>query len=273
LKIGREILAKSESTISTFREIGRDLLNLEVNTIVKPNLTARKMPVLPHALLDIAEYYLTELTKNLDLTTFWELSRGQRPEWHPQYKQLEMAIDWKQLPVTNGPETFDKIRWAAARALWSDESESNFDEWPSKRVILYRIRRNCDQLKNIIYDLRKEDDRWDNLLNERTRLDLLTERMRYLPMGKLPVDYAIAVRKIWDVGAESVLMQTVIQIDGDVITRIQEGLPEIKQKLILEVHERGVDASMRHWHALFGIVKEIAGRLTDLFLPRPDIGK
>jgi hypothetical protein len=138
---------------------------------------------------------------------------------------------------------------------------------------LYRIRRNCDQLKNIIYDLRKEDVRWDTLLSERTRLDLLTERMRYLPMGKLPVDYAIAVRKIWDVGSESVLMQTVIQIDGDVITRIQEGLPEIKQKIILEVHERGVDTSIRHWQTLFGIVKEIAGRLADLFLPRPESGK
>jgi hypothetical protein len=260
-------LAKDESIISTFYEIGRDLLNLEVNTIEKSNLTARKMPVLPHALLDIAEYYLNELTKKLNLTSLWDLSREQRPKWRPKYKQPDMATDWKRLPITNGPETFDKLRWAAARALWSDESESNFDD--SERVILYRIRRNCDQLKNIIYDLKKEDNTWNNLLNERTRLDLLTDKMRYQPMGRLPVDYAVAVRKIWDIGTETVFMQTLIQIDGDVVTRIQKGLPKTKQKLILKVHERGVDVSMRYWESLFGIVKQIAGGLTALFLPRP----
>jgi hypothetical protein len=264
-------LAKGEPIISTFYEIGRDLLNLEVNTIEKPNLTARKMPVLPHALLDIAEYYLNELTKNLDLTSFWELSKEQRSEWHPQYKQPGESTDWKQLPITNGAETFDKLRWAAARTLWSEEVQDHFDE--SELVILYRIRRNCDQLKNIIYDLRKQDHTWNDLLDERTRLDLLTEKIRYLPMGKLPVDYAIAVRKIWDIGTETVFMQTLIQIDGDVVTRIQRGLPKSKQKLILRVHERGVDVSMRYWETLFGIVKQIAGGLTELFLPRPPMGK
>ena len=265
-------MAKGESIISTFYEIGRDLINLEINTIEKPNLTARKMPPLPHALLDIAECYLNELTKKLDLSFFWDLSREQRPEWHPQYKQPEVATDWKQLPITNGPDTFDKLRWAAARGLWVDEAQPaeqpHYNE--TERVILYRIRRNCDHLKNIIYDLKKENNIWNNLLNERTRLDLLTEKMRYLPMNKLPIDYATSVRKIWDMGTENVCMQTIIQIDGDVITRIQKGLPEKKQKLILSVHERSVGVSIRYWKTLFDIVKQIAGSLTALFLPRPD---
>ncbi len=264
-------MSKREAIISTFCEIGRDLLNLEVNTIEKPNLTGRKMPVLPHALLDIVEYYLTFLTRKLELTSFWELDRENRAIWQPSIKQPEDIVDWSGLRITNGPESFDKLRWAAARALWAEDIQHHFDD--SERVVLYRIRRNCDQLKSIIYDLKNDNPQWDDLLNERTRLELLTEELRYLTLPKLAVDYAVVIRKIWDIGTESVLMQTVVQIDGDVITRIQKGLSGKKRTLILKTHELGVYMSLRHWHKLFDIVKEIAGGLIELFLPRSDLGK
>jgi len=260
---------KDDSILSTMREIGRDLLNIEVNTIEKPNLAALKMPVLPHALLDIAETYIGMLTQKLDLKLFWDFPRHLRPEWQPEFNDDDENVEWKRFKITTGPETFDKLRWAAARALAIDDAvpvdQRRFE--PSERVILYRIRRNCDQLKNIIYDLRKENF-WKVLLDENTRLNLLKEDMRYRKIDRLPVDYATIVRKIWDMGVENVLMQTIIQIDGDVITRIQAGMEATKQERILNVHQCGIDVSLKHWKTLFDIVKQIAGSLTDLFLPR-----
>ena len=70
---------------ASFREIGRDLLNLEINTIVKPNLTSLKMPALPHALLDIASLYRSTLMEKLDLTSMWQISQDQRSSWQPQF--------------------------------------------------------------------------------------------------------------------------------------------------------------------------------------------
>lgn len=262
-------MAKDNSILSTMREIGRDLLNIEVNTIEKPNLAALKMPTLPHALLDIAATYIGMLTEKLDLTSFWDLPRQLRPKWQPEFNRSEDSVEWKQLKITTGPETFDKLRWVAVRALSADdtvpENQRRFED--SERVILYRIRRNCDQLKNIIYDLRKENS-WKVWLNEKTRLDLLREDMRYQEIDRLPVDYATTVRKIWDMGVESVLMQTIIQIDGDVITRIQAGMEAAKQERMLNVHRCGIDVSLKHWQTFFDIIKQIAGSLTALFLPR-----
>ena len=39
------------------RDLFQDLLNLEINTIVKPGMTARKMPPLGHAMLDVFSDY------------------------------------------------------------------------------------------------------------------------------------------------------------------------------------------------------------------------
>lgn len=42
-------------------KIAQDLTHLEINVIIKPNLTARKMPSPRHALIDIAEKYHMKL--------------------------------------------------------------------------------------------------------------------------------------------------------------------------------------------------------------------
>ncbi len=259
-----------ESFRSTFYDIGRDLLSLEINTIEKPNLTARKMPVLPHALLDIAEQYRDFLTKRLDLDSYWRLSGSQREEWRPSWRMRPEPLDRIGLQLTTGTETFDKLRWAAARALACDPAEERIKG--PQRVILMRIRRNCDQLKKMIQDLR-EDAAWSDLLDERTRRDLLEVSLRRKLRGRLPVDYAIMLRKIWDIGVESVYLQTVVQLDGDVLTRIQEDIAENKRAFLLQAHEQSMQVSLKYWETLFNIVKDIAGSVTGLFHSKSSLGK
>ncbi len=259
-------MADGEEFTAAFREIGRNLLSLEINTIEKPNLTTLKMPVLPHALLDIAGFYLTMLHEKLDLTSLWEMAREDRPSWQPVFRDTRVSENRARPVTTTGPETFDRLRWAAERALGSDKCRDCFSE--GERVILYRIRRNCDQLKGIITDLAASDPDWGPWLNENDRSRLLKEEIRTLPPGRMPVDYAVAVRKMWDMGVENVCIQTVIQLDGDVITRIQSGLPRETRDVMLKVHETGIDVSLRYWQTLFDIVKQVAGGLLELFLPR-----
>lgn len=260
-------MAKGTKFADTFLEIGRDLLSIEINTIEKPNLTARKMPNLPHALLDIASLYRDKLSQKLDLTTMWEIDQEDRSAWQPRFITPQTAAPAETPQVTTGPQTFDRLRWAAEKALATQEARAHFED--SDRVILYRIRRNCDQLKGIICELIASDPLWRSWLNnENDRHRLLKDEIRNQPLGRMTVNHAVTVRKIWDMGVENVYMQTVVQLDGDVITRIQSDLPPESRNWILKVHEKGVDVSLRHWQTIFDIVKQVAGSLANLFLNR-----
>jgi hypothetical protein len=50
----------------------RSLLDIEVNTIIRENMTAEPMPPLPHALLDIARDYAQQLGSfGIDLSAYF----------------------------------------------------------------------------------------------------------------------------------------------------------------------------------------------------------
>ena len=273
-------MANTDGILPAAQEIGRDLLNIEINTVEKENMSARKMPIFPHALIDIAECYLHKLVKlGLDMPLFWNLAPDERKTAQIKSLREQVHPELLKLDLYTGQDTFDKLRWAAARALWDDlalpDEKRRYSD--ADRVILDRIRRNCDQIKNMIRVLTESEEsedrnKWQGWLNDDiSRQELIDEKYRKKPLGRLPLDYAVAIRKIWDVGVEKVIMQTVVQIDGDVITRIQAGLDDAVRERLLEIHNRGVDTGLTHWKSLLDVVKEIAGTLVDLFMPSRNI--
>src|SRR5262245_39937247 len=89
----------------------RSLLNIEVNTIVRDNMTAEHMPPAPHALLDIAQDYADTLSGiGVDMQAFFEGAPG----------PVRAAPRWVSAPAPSiGPkltvsaDTFDRLRCAA----------------------------------------------------------------------------------------------------------------------------------------------------------------
>ena len=73
------------------------------------------------------------------------------------------------------------------------------------------------------------------------------------------------VRKIWEVGTELVLVQTAVQIDGDVVTRISETLLSEEMKevhaLVLKAHHENVATGLRHWRALVEVALELVTKV------------
>ncbi|MCC7283542.1 MAG: hypothetical protein IT556_14245, partial [Acetobacteraceae bacterium] len=61
---GRGAAGSEDRLDADRRRLGAGLLTLEINTIIKEGITAERMPVLPHALLDIAVEYATLLLRN-----------------------------------------------------------------------------------------------------------------------------------------------------------------------------------------------------------------
>lgn len=139
-----------------------------------------------------------------------------------------------------GFDTFDRLReWAAETAAVARVVTAVTD-WPShaelaaRGVLFKRIYRNCDQLKAILRDLPHEDE-------ARTRVS------KDLALGS---DQLLTLRKIWEVGIETVVMQTVVQLDGDIITRIQEGHTTAASKPIHDLHRDAVESAIRNWQFL-----------------------
>ncbi len=90
-------------------------------------------------------------------------------------------------------------------------------------------------------------------------------------------EMTILVHKAWDVGTELVIMQTSLQVDGDVITRLSPSLmsndPDrfgpVDPGFISMVHNNALTTAMAQWRLLFDLAAELLGTLGDrLFGPR-----
>lgn len=220
------------------RSIAEDLTKLEINTVFKPQMTAQKMPPARHALIDIAENYSREL-------------------------QL-LVPGYTPITVYCHIETFDQLRETASTAIktWQIPLEGNTMEEEARLIMLERIKRSCDLLKGILANIAK---RKNTLLDQKlTRLDIVKQQPPPLP---LVPDELVIIRKIWDVGTEEVAMQTVIQLDGDVVTRVQPRFAVPDCKVLHDIHRDDVDISLRGWRNLIMTVTEFFKSILETVKP------
>lgn len=118
-----------------------------------------------------------------------------------------------------------------------------------ERSIFHRIRRNCDQFKAIF------------------RGDKAPERItRNSSEDDISATDLVPLRKAWDIGTEVILMQTVIQIDGDVVSRFQQGLEGEERQQLQLLHANAVDISFKYWRWLIDAVGKIAGQTVSSLL-------
>ena len=90
-------------------------------------------------------------------------------------------------------------------------------------------------------------------------------------------ELTILVHKAWDVGTELVIMQTSLQVDGDLITRLSPSMmsndPDrfgpVDPAFISLVHNNALATATAQWRSLFDLAAELVGALGDrLFGPR-----
>jgi hypothetical protein len=90
-------------------------------------------------------------------------------------------------------------------------------------------------------------------------------------------ELTILVHKAWDLGTEQVVMQTCVQVDGDVITRLSPAMmsndPDrfgpIDPGFISLIHNNALTAATAQWRSLFDLAADLLGDLgRRLFGPR-----
>ena len=73
----------------------------------------------------------------------------------------------------------------------------------------------------------------------------------------------IALRKILELGTESIAVQTVIQASGDMITRIHPDYATGEQPLLLELHRGGVATVSEMWRSLIDAAVSLLDKIID----------
>ena len=64
----------------------------------------------------------------------------------------------------------------------------------------------------------------------------------------------VLVRKIWEIGTDNISMQTIVQLDGDVVTRIHTGFLGVDQEVTRRIHDEMIQTSIGTWGSLVRLV-------------------
>lgn len=263
-----------------------NLTKLEINTIIKENLTARKMPDPGNAILDIALAYAWELEasgfdidtwfkapalsaadltskdeKRLDALRNLETALADKARLEvAQMQQMDLAAHrpgFDDSLITIDAKTFITLRWAA----WLLSQHPKISG--KQRVILSRIRQNSDQLKNLLLRLYGEKDFEPIFGCSRASLNRIGDDPRAQARDALQIDTrdTTLLRKTWEIGVQEVVAQTVIDLDGDTITYIARRYSSPSWGHMLEVHRLGVQSAVGYWGNLIDAMRRF---LTDL---------
>ncbi len=273
--------------MSQFVDLARNLLALEINTVLKTGMSAEKMPLAGDALIDLAQEYHIFLCAHLDVfgsretrmidpwaariseSFHWGLAPFAPPagtKWPDRYDPHFISRDLPGTDPARGStlKVYDDLRevasWLremidrtldAARTPGADPDVVSAAAMIDRDAhpILMRIRRNSDQINDI---LRRRG------LDTINYLRGMDDEARRMP--ELQTPDIVIIRKAWDVGTELVVMQSTIQIDGDVITRLLKGRDTANGNVMIGVHKDAVDVSFRYWSFLIDALGRFAGK-------------
>lgn len=326
-----------------FNQIGKiaeDLVNVEVNIILRSDISGQKMPKPRHAFTDIGKEYYGKLSEygclnenlyieagdaawtdknsevlNQELETLnhqiRELENQEgRKALEERKKRLEGLITLKELKklenYLGSCDAFSYMREVAnykvkktrliieemeASGPLNDDQRVEREKLITELSMLSRIKDKSDQIKGIfntlcIQYLRQQgklkeisadmlastamcnmipdDDKMKRFL---TNLLTRTEIEFYQEPLILTTDQLALLRKIWEVGIEEIAMQTVVQLDGDVVTRILGKYAREDFAILHKLHNQGVSTALGFWKDLVGLVKDFFENIVQFVMP------
>ncbi len=270
------------------RTLAGDLLNLEVNTIVKESASSAKMPnVRRVALLKIADQYRDymmehgyagkapgkdfELEKGAKEPTFFRWRYGgefsfneiriiardsaakleRRMARMPEGEKLEMAKREFQMLVRIREKSSNLIGLFKMRRKEYEEEIANGVEGFHDKLHLDGQEAHPFQP----FPEQTKSHGWNN--------DVDIQTINKIEDIDLTPEHITMLRKIWEIGIEQVLLQTSIQIDGDITSIIARDflrMPGETQQMIMKVHDDSISSSTHIWRMLFETIGKLAGK-------------
>lgn len=209
-------------------ELIEDVEQRKVDTIVaRSGITGRAMPEPVAAWLDIHNAYWRAL-------------------------QEQGLIDERDAPKEAAK--FSGGKWllpdSEARELLVARAQQGLEVLggkPADLCVLRRIRSTCRELEPIVATLEASMSESSNKATP--------------PLGLSRKERA-ALSKAWELGTDAVVMQTIVMLDGDIITRIAEQYTDDAHVIVRQIHQQAVETSIDTWERLVnGVVSIFEGLL------------
>ena len=257
-----------------FKKIAEDLLNLEINTIIKSEMSAEKMPETNReALYSIARTYGKKLgTLKIREPIYWEFGGIRSFEELKERAKSGNKVLNDRLKTTEKENKKDEIRrdiFLLERiSAQSDRIVKLFERLKDELggMIKKSNNDNSDIPENRTADeLRKlkkngafengephtDSEKWNN--------DIDVNQMRKIKDFDLEPEDITLIRKVWEIGVDRIVLKTVVQIDGDVTTRISEIFSKNPNNMVLKMHNDSISTSTAYWSNLFKAFVELTG--------------
>ena len=245
-------------------DIACDLLNLETNTILCDGITAlcdgitaEKLPATHEALTDIARRRHPDRFLRNRMSELEQVGvdvGAALPVLTSKDTRVEFD-DWQVRAADLA--TFEVLRRAAISLHCGAAPPAGYLDGGRTKQSSSGIRGNAEQITAIYRGLGHTD-----IASEAASIDIggsLGPPQVAAPAPLLSQGEVVLLRKIWEVGTETIAMQTVVLIDGDVFNRIQSGWETDTEQTLHSLHRQAVEASVAQWTSLFRIAAELIG--------------
>jgi hypothetical protein len=247
-----------------------DLTHLEINTIIKDEMSGTKAPSSPRLLLySLASIYYSKL---ILLGEKYVEYLGPLPEGvNNLFRGLELNLG-------SGYDSFHELSHRAESAalliktnkaiLPFSENDLNSDIMMLKRIEtisndVRSILKMVDTVKGAPVDS-KETYLFDK---KETIADFRCLRSEEAESLELDLDLRqlMVIKKANDIGIEKVVLQTVIGMDGDLTTRISKAFAEQPNEFINDLHHEAIGISVDFWKTLITVVVELGKNFIGMF--------
>ncbi len=272
--------------MSFVQRLANDLLALEVNTIVKTNMTGSKTTNRRRILIELADDYRDKVMEYKMKVRKADIPLDLDPDDNVIFR-WKTGGQWAYQEIDEHSRTIRKILVEYCDAL---------EDGPVSRQLFVQIRmldriiKNAGQIvemfeyqkdaqkdklgtdiyktepPTIVFDPNDEDAAHPSHMESRgwnndvTFLDAGRSDVDDLTLDPAEISF---LRKISDIGTAQIMMQTVIQVDGDItsyISRTYLNQPEILQKKLLGMHNEAIKTSTGFWTNLFETISKLAGQ-------------
>lgn len=236
---------ENKQKASTISRMLDDLTHLEINTIIKKGMTAAPQPDSIEETLQILfnEYKermtIILLENDIDTDAGFDFSLCKTMHsFHDHLLKLRKYMDDHEVRLVE----FDYIR--VLRMISFCEyiySKSKGVQNPDNRTDVVKVKPYLDGISDSLYELDLSD----------------------ITVFRLIMDARdrVKIKRLFDLGTENVVMQTRFGLDGDVVTRIEEGFANKPRQLIIDIHDKHTNLSVQYWKNLIGLVQDIVSKL------------
>lgn len=232
-------------------DFGRDLLTLEINTIVSDGITAERMPTDGQALIRIAQLYKSFLMEVLMEVANASGTVGNLPTVRLGDGTVATFRDWNV--ASGGMRTFSALGDAARTCRHARANVQRPNAMRSEHdALLDRVVGACADIQALLRRLKL-----GSALITADTVELAEDEGIAWP--SFDHDTLLQLRRIWETGVDVIVMQTVVRLDGGVVTRILDGWDVATAAPLQEVHYRAVDISLQRWSLLVQTARDLAG--------------